>query len=121
MVTFYNHLAGSSFSGNLEIICQSRKKGMGSDCTRIQCNSFDANNQQAKMVGDIIFIPIINLLMFPIVWVETIRSFGKNTTKDSFLVILTLGFYIFYVNYMEDVAYIEDRSLKPQNSQQENG
>jgi len=64
----------------------------------------------------LLFIPIINLLMFPIVWVETIRSFGKNTTKDSFLVILSLGFYIFYVNYMEDVAYINDRSLKPRTA-----
>ncbi len=64
----------------------------------------------------LLFIPIINLLMFPIIWVETIRSFGKNTTKDSFLVILSLGFYIFYVNYMEDVTYIENRSLKPRTA-----
>ena len=64
----------------------------------------------------LLFIPIINLLMFPIVWVETIRSFGKNTTKDSFLVVLTLGFYIYYVNYMEDVSYIKERSLKPRTA-----
>ena len=64
----------------------------------------------------LLFIPIINLLMFPIIWVETIRSFGKNTTKDSFLVILSLGFYIFYVSYMEDVSYIENRSLKPRTA-----
>lgn len=64
----------------------------------------------------LLFIPIINLLMFPIVWVETIRSFGKNTTKDSFLVVLSLGFYIFYVNYMENVTYIKDRSLKPRTA-----
>ena len=64
----------------------------------------------------LLFIPIINLLMFPIVWVETIRSFGKNTTKDSFLVVLSLGFYIYYVNYMEDVSYIKERSLKPRTA-----
>ncbi|MCP4883524.1 MAG: signal peptidase I [Flavobacteriales bacterium] len=64
----------------------------------------------------LLFIPIINLLMFPIIWVETIRSFGKNTTKDTWLVILTLGFYIYYVNYMKDVSYIEDRSLKPRTA-----
>jgi len=64
----------------------------------------------------LLFIPIINLLMFPIIWVETIRSFGKNTSKDTWLVILTLGFYIFYVNYMEDVNYIKDRSLKPRTA-----
>ncbi len=61
----------------------------------------------------LLFIPIINLLMFPVVWVETIRSFGKNKLLDTWLAILTLGFYIYYVNYAEDVKYIEDRSLKP--------
>ncbi len=64
----------------------------------------------------LLFIPIINLLMFPIIWIETIRSFGKNSNLDSFLVIATLGFYIFYINYMEDVNYIEDRSLKPRTA-----
>lgn len=61
----------------------------------------------------LLFIPIINLLMFPVVWVETIRSFGKNKLWDTWLVILTLGLYIYYLNYVEDVQYIEDRSLKP--------
>ena len=61
----------------------------------------------------LLFIPIINLLMFPVVWVETIRSFGKNKLLDTWAVILTLGFYIYYINYAEDVSYIEDRSLKP--------
>lgn len=64
----------------------------------------------------LLFIPIINLLMFPILWVETIRSFGKSSTMDSVLVIATLGFYIYYVNYMEDVKYIENRSLKPRTA-----
>ena len=26
----------------------------------------------------LLFIPIINLIMFPVVWVETLRSFGKR-------------------------------------------
>lgn len=61
----------------------------------------------------LLFIPIINLLMFPVVWVETIRSFGKNSLIDTWLVILTLGLYIYYVNYVLDVTYIEERSLQP--------
>ncbi|WP_158976186.1 signal peptidase I [Cellulophaga sp. L1A9] len=61
----------------------------------------------------LLFIPIINLLMFPVIWVETIRSFGKNTLLDTWLVLLTLGFYTYYVNYALDVTYIEDRSLQP--------
>ncbi len=61
----------------------------------------------------LLFIPIINLLMFPVIWVETIRSFGRNSIIDTWLVILTLGFYIFYVSYGMEVEYIEDRSLQP--------
>jgi len=64
----------------------------------------------------LLFIPIINLLMFPIIWIETIRSFGRNSTADTWLVLLTLGFYIYYVNYALDVKYIEDRSLQPQTA-----
>lgn len=65
----------------------------------------------------LLFVPIVNLLMFPVVWVETIRSFGKNRTIDTWLVLLTLGFYIYYLNYVEinKLNYIEDRSLKPVN------
>jgi len=54
--------------------------------------------------------------MFPVIWIETIRSFGRNSTNDSILAIVTLGFYIFYVNYMLDVSYIEDRSLQPRTA-----
>lgn len=64
----------------------------------------------------LLFIPIINLLMFPVIWVETIRSFGRNSLLETWLVILTLGFYIYYVNYALDVNYVEDRSLQPRTS-----
>ncbi len=63
----------------------------------------------------LLFIPIINLLMFPVVWVETIRSFGRSSLPETWLVILTLGFYIYYVNYALDVTYIEDRNLHPKS------
>ncbi|MEX0291633.1 MAG: signal peptidase I [Flavobacteriaceae bacterium] len=63
----------------------------------------------------LLFIPIINLLMFPVIWVETIRSFGRNSLLETWLVILTLGFYIYYVNYALDVEYIKDRSLHPRS------
>lgn len=64
----------------------------------------------------LLFIPIINLLMFPVIWVETIRSYGRNTLLESWLVVLTLGFYTYYVNYALDVTYIEDRSLQPKTA-----
>jgi len=43
--------------------------------------------------------------------VETLRSFGKNTTKDTILGVVTLGLYIYYINYFEEVTYQRDRSL----------
>ena len=63
----------------------------------------------------LLFIPIVNLIMFPVIWVETIRSFGKNTYLDTILVIVTLGFYIYYVNYTHSGDYIQDRSLVPKS------
>ena len=59
----------------------------------------------------LLFIPIINLIMFPVVWVETLRSFGKNSTVDTLLGIFTCGLYIYYINYTQDVKYVADRSL----------
>lgn len=64
----------------------------------------------------LLFIPVINLLMFPVIWVETIRSFGRNSLAETWLVVLTLGFYTYYVNYALDVSYIEDRSLHPKTA-----
>ncbi|NND16366.1 MAG: signal peptidase I [Eudoraea sp.] len=64
----------------------------------------------------LLFIPIINLLMFPVIWVETIRSFGRNKIWESWVVVLTLGIYIFYVNYGLDVTYNPDRSLHPRTA-----
>ena len=64
----------------------------------------------------LLFIPIINLIMFPVVWVETLRSFGRNSNTDTFLVLITFGLYIYYINYTQDVTYIEDRSLKPRTA-----
>ncbi len=64
----------------------------------------------------LLFIPIINLLMFPVIWVETVRSFGRNSLADTWLAILSLGFYIYYVNYALEVTHIKDRSLHPKSS-----
>lgn len=61
----------------------------------------------------LLFIPIINLLMFPVIWVETIRSFGLHHRKDTLLAIFTFGLYIIYINYKTSNKYIENRSLQP--------
>ncbi len=60
----------------------------------------------------LLYVPIINLLIFPVVWVESARSFGKNSRIDTLLAIITLGFYNYYLNYIADVNYVENRDLK---------
>ncbi|WP_040279076.1 signal peptidase I [Psychroserpens damuponensis] len=64
----------------------------------------------------LLFVPIVNLIMLPVVWVETARSFGKNEFLDTFLAVISLGFYNFYLNYAADLNYIEDRDLEPKSS-----
>ncbi len=64
----------------------------------------------------LLFVPIVNLIMFPVIWVETARSFGKNAYLDTFLSVITLGFYNYYLNYIADVTHIKDRSLHPKSS-----
>ncbi len=65
----------------------------------------------------ILFIPVINLLLFPVIWVEIARSFRRFENKDTWLAILSLGFYNFYLNYVvfDQLKYNENRSLKPPN------
>jgi signal peptidase I len=63
----------------------------------------------------LLFIPIINLIMFPVIWVETLRSFGKKSSLDTFLGIVTFGFYLYYVNYTQKLNYSADKSLHPKN------
>ena len=63
----------------------------------------------------LMFLPIVNLIMLAVVWVETARSFGKNSTLDTFLAVVTLGFYNYYLNYATNVKYIENRSLQPKS------
>ena len=57
----------------------------------------------------LLFIPVINLIMFPVIWVETLRSFGRKSSLDTFLVIVTFGLYIYYINFTQDVNYISNR------------
>lgn len=61
----------------------------------------------------LLFIPIINLLLFAAIWVETLRTFGKKSTLDMILGVATLGLYVGYVNYTQQVTYHKDRDLTP--------
>ncbi len=61
----------------------------------------------------LLFVPIINLLMFPSFWVETVRSFGKEKSSQVLLVVFSLGSYILYLNYFEEVSHQKERQLSP--------
>jgi signal peptidase I len=63
----------------------------------------------------LLFIPIINLIMFPVLWVETCRSYGKNSYLDTALAILTLGLYVTYLNYTQNLTHIKERSIEPKS------
>lgn len=59
------------------------------------------------------FIPIISIFMYPILWIDSIRSFGKTKFIHSILVIFTFGLYIYYINYSSNIKYL------PQNNREE--
>ena len=61
----------------------------------------------------LLFIPIINLLIIPVIWVETVRSFGKDKFIDIFLVLLSFGLYIYSINYSKNSDYVVDRDISP--------
>lgn len=63
----------------------------------------------------LLFLPIINLILFPVIWVETLRSFGKNSTLDKVLGVATFGLYIAYISYTQKLNYTTDRSTEPVN------
>ncbi len=56
----------------------------------------------------LLFIPVVNLIMFPVIWVQTLRNFGKTSAIDYILGVVTLGVYIYYINYFEDVTYVNN-------------
>jgi signal peptidase I len=63
----------------------------------------------------LLFLPIINLIIFPVIWIEILSSFGKSTTKDKVLGIVTFGLYIAYISYTQKLNYTADRSTEPLN------
>ena len=60
----------------------------------------------------LLFVPIVNLIMFPVVWVQTLQVFGKRSATDTILGIVTLGFYVYYINYTGNAQYDPEREVK---------
>ena len=51
----------------------------------------------------LLLIPVVNLLILPVIWVETSKTFGKNSTTELVLSIITLGFFLFSINYSKKI------------------
>ena len=64
----------------------------------------------------LLFLPVINVIMFIVIWVEIARSFGKNTYLDTFLTIITLGLYTYYLNYFLDLDHVKNRDINPKST-----
>lgn len=51
------------------------------------------------------YTPIVAPIMWLVYWVDFGRSFGKRTWTDAILMIVTVGLYSFYLNYVEKPDY----------------
>lgn len=60
----------------------------------------------------LLFVPIVNLIMFPVVWVLTLKAFGKKSSTDTIIGIVTLGLYIYALNYSGDAKYTPEEEEK---------
>jgi len=60
----------------------------------------------------LLFIPVVNLIMFPVVWVQTLNVYGKRSATDALLGIVTLGFYIYVLNYDDKTTYQPEDEAK---------
>ena len=60
----------------------------------------------------LVFIPVINLLMIPVIWIEFVKRFNHNSKLDRVLTILTLGLYVYYISYIsKKTKYLDDISF----------
>ena len=51
------------------------------------------------------FTPIVAPIMWVVFWVDFARCFGKRTIPTAILMIITIGLYAFYLNYVEKPEY----------------
>ena len=59
----------------------------------------------------LLFLPVINLMMFMVLWVDTVKHFGKNSPLHGVIAVLSLGLFIYTVNYQKNPKYIADKSM----------
>ena len=59
----------------------------------------------------LLFLPVINLMMFMVLWVDTVKHFGKNSPLHGVIAVLSLGLFIYTLNYQKNPKYIADKSM----------
>ena len=64
----------------------------------------------------LLFIPVVNLIMFIVVWVEIARSFGFNKKVHTALAVFSLGLFSAYINYFTEAPHRKDRELESENA-----
>jgi signal peptidase I len=58
----------------------------------------------------LMFLPVINLMIIMVLWIDAVKHFGKNKPSDGVLAVASLGFYLFILNYQKSPKYIDDKS-----------
>ena len=58
----------------------------------------------------LLFIPTINLIMLIVILIRLLNVFGKKTYMNYILLIISLGLYIFYINYDSKTKYETENS-----------
>ena len=57
----------------------------------------------------LLFLPVINLMMLMVIWIDTVKYFGKSKPIDGVLAVASLGFYIYLINYQKNPKYISEK------------
>ncbi|AWU45033.1 signal peptidase I [Blattabacterium punctulatus] len=60
----------------------------------------------------LLFIPLTSIFLFGILWIDLLKNFGKNSKKNIILFFLTLGVYIFYINYSKNIELSKIKKSK---------
>lgn len=68
--------------------------------------------QRPKWWIILFYIPIVGPIFWLILLVDLADSFGKIEIKDKVIMVLTLGLYTFYLNYVEKPKYIGPEKRK---------
>lgn len=53
----------------------------------------------------LLFLPVINIIVFAGIWIDTLKAFGKTKSVDAWIGVCTFGLYIYALNYNHKTAY----------------